>query len=230
MQAIINETIVIIPAFQAEKTIEAVVKPLKELGLKVLVINDASSDQTAVRAQGSGARVISLSQNGGKGNALRVGLTVALQEGFSWMLTMDSDGQHLPEEVPRFLEAVCTMEADVIIGNRMSNPAQMPWLRKLTNRQMSRMLSQLAGQTVPDTQCGFRMIARRVLERLHLATDRFEIESELIVKGARSGFQIVSIPISSVYGASSSHIHPVRDTVRFFQFLRACKKEEQALI
>ena len=141
------------------------------------------------------------------------------------MLTMDADGQHLPEEIPLFLQKAREGGADLLIGDRMGRPRGMPLDRWFTNLIMSRILSGVAGQTVPDTQCGFRMVRRRVLEKVRLTSDRFEVESELVVRAARAGFQIVSVPVSSVYRRQISFIRPLQDTVRFFLFLWRLKKE-----
>ncbi|MBI3614910.1 MAG: glycosyltransferase family 2 protein [Candidatus Omnitrophica bacterium] len=211
--------VVLIPAYQAQAMIGSLVGQAAAQGLPVIVVDDASSDQTSQRAEESGARVIRRQVNGGKGRALREGLEHALKAGYDWILTMDADGQHLPSEIPRFLEAAAQGSADLILGNRMENPKGMPLDRRLTNWLMSRILSSVAGQRFPDTQCGFRLIGRRVLEQVDLDRDRFEIESELLVKSAWAGARIVSIPVSSVYDRNTSFIRPGRDTLRFFRFL-----------
>lgn len=224
MSEVARETVVVIPAYQAERTIGQVVSEVRQLGLATIVVDDASRDLTGPRAQAAGAQVIRMPVNRGKGNALREGLDRALAGDCRWVLTMDADGQHLPKEIPRFLEAAAQRVGEILIGNRMENPRGMPPDRWLTNWGMSWLLSRMAGVRIPDSQCGFRMIAREVLERLELSANRFEIESELVVKGARAGFRIATIPVSSVYQRSLSFIQPVADTLRFFRFLRSCRR------
>jgi len=219
-----SEAVVLIPAYQAQATIRPLVRDILAQGLPVIVVDDASSDETFREAQASGARVIRRPFNGGKGLALREGLDAALEGGYRWILTMDADGQHLPSEIPHFLRAGAQGNADLIVGNRMQNPKGMPLDRQLTNRAMSWILSAIAGQRIPDSQCGFRLISRRLIEQLDLSCDRFEIESELLVKSAWAGCRIVSIPVSSVYRRTSSFIRPVRDTFRFFRFLFMLRK------
>ena len=133
---------------------------------------------------------------------------------------MDADGQHLPAEIPLLLKEATKGESDMIIGNRMGDPHGMPWDRRFTNRIMSWLLSRIAGQHVPDTQCGFRAISRRALESIQLTSERFEIESELVLRCARAGLRIASVPISSVYRHQTSFIRPFRDTLRFLRLLR----------
>ncbi len=221
------ETCVVIPAYRAEAAIESVVKATLEQGLHVIVVDDASGDDTGAMAKKAGAAVIHRAVNGGKGAALREGLQAALQEGFRWILTMDADGQHLPAEIPRFIQIAAEGKVDVILGSRMWNPRGMPFERRLTNWFMSWLLSRITGQRIPDSQCGFRLISHRALKNLDLTSDRFEIESELVIKSSWAGFTLTSIPVSSVYEKHSSFIHPLRDTVRFLLFLRSLRQLRQ---
>lgn len=214
---------VVIPAYEAASTIGSVVLAVRALRLPVIVADDASSDATPEEAEDSGARVVRRSVNGGKGAALRQGMTAALQTGCEWVMAMDADGQHLPREIPRFLERAARGSSDLIVGNRMKDPRGMPWVRWLANRFMSWFISRMTGQRIPDTQCGFRLVSRRVLERVSLTSNRFEIESELVVKTAAAGFRVSSVQISSVYRKESSFIHPIRDTFRFFRLIRSLR-------
>jgi hypothetical protein len=109
--------------------------------------------------------------------------------------------------------------ADMVIGNRMRDTASMPYSRVVTNRFMSWAISVIAGQKIPDSQCGYRLIKRCVLERADLETSNYEIESELIMSAARNGFRIASVPIKTVYGSERSRINPVVDTLRFIFFI-----------
>lgn len=211
--------LVIIPAYQAQSSIGPLVRAIRDQGLPVLVVDDASPDQTSQEAGKAGAAVIRLPVNQGKGAALREGFSKGLAGPYEGFLTMDSDGQHLPEEIPNFLEAAQRSNADLVLGNRMSHPEGMPWVRRLTNRWMSWILSWLIHQRIPDSQCGFRLVHRRLLEAITLSTRRFEIESELLVKAAQAHGKIVSIAVCSFYPDRRSFIRPFRDTVRFFRFL-----------
>ena len=223
-----TDFVVVIPAYRAKGSIGALVSEVARMGLPVIVVDDASEDGTADEAAGAGASVIRRRINGGKGAALREGISKALQGGCGWILVMDADGQHLPAEIPLFLQEARRTDADLLIGNRMGRPRGMPLDRWASNRVMSWILSRVSGQKVPDTQCGFRLIRRQVLEKVRLTCDRFEVESELVVRAARAGFRIASVPISSVYRRQISFIRPFRDTVRFLRFLCRLKKERHA--
>jgi hypothetical protein len=132
---------------------------------------------------------------------------------------MDGDGQHHAGDVDNFLKKMDETNADIVIGNRMSDTSSMPLTRHLTNRIMSFFISKICGHRIPDTQCGFRLIKRSVLENIRFKSSNFEIESELLLKAAKKGFRIESVPIKTIYADEESRINPVIDTVRFIAFL-----------
>ena len=110
--------------------------------------------------------------------------------------------------------------AGIVLGNRMCNGAAMPPVRLHTNRLMSAMVSAMARQRIPDSQCGFRMIRREVLESVPLRAQRFEVESELLLGAAARRWKIISVPVRTIYDARHrSHIQPVRDGLRFLGLL-----------
>lgn len=216
---------VVIPAYQAEGTLGPIVRAIVAQGLPVIVVDDASTDRTAEEAERAGARVVRRGRNGGKGIALREGISLACAGVVPWVVTLDADGQHLPAEIPLLLRAAQTTGADLVIGNRMQNPRGMPLERRWTNRFMSWLISRVTGQSVPDTQCGFRWISSRLWDGIRLSSSRYEVESELVIRAARSGFRVTSVPISSVYRREVSFIRPIRDTVRFLLLLVRLSRE-----
>ena len=214
------KTCAIIPALNAAGTIGKVVKEIKELGIDPIVIDDGSNDQTSKVSRENGAIVLKNEVNSGKGASLREGIARALSERYDRIFTLDADGQHSPGDIPNFLSLLNTKpQADMIIGNRMNSPAGMPLIRKLTNRFMSRVLSGICGQKIPDTQNGFRLIKSSLLENIELKSRRFEIESELIIKAAAKRALIISVPITSIYQNRQSRINPIADTFRFVKFI-----------
>ena len=212
---------VVIPCFNVARTIGPIVRELKKQNIDVLVVDDGSSDLTAEIADSCGAIVLKNRNNYGKGASLRRGFDYVLDKGYNLLIAMDGDGQHLPDDVKNFLKAQNEHpDADIIIGNRMLQPLGMPLIRRLTNRFMSALVSRLCCQHVPDSQNGFRLIRSRILKGLELKSDRFEIESEIILAAVQKEAKIVSIPISSVYKNHSSRISPLLDTLRFIKFIR----------
>lgn len=210
---------VIIPAYNEEMLIGHLVKEVKKNGLDCLVIDDGSADRTKEEAERAGARVISHRKNLGKGLSLRAGFKKAMEGDYDFVITMDGDGQHHPDELRHFVKAAETGDAAVILGNRMRDPKDMPLKRRITNWVMSGLISFIAGQRMPDTQCGYRLIKTDVLRSIPLTTDKYEIESEVLIEASKAGFKIKSIPIKSIYGRQKSQIRPFADTARFISFI-----------
>ena len=137
---------------------------------------------------------------------------------------MDGDGQHAPEDIPAFLSAVAIGSADLVVGNRLANPGRMPWLRLRVNQWMSRRLSRAAGVSLPDSQCGFRLMRLSAWSTLSLKADHFEIESETLLAFVAGGYAVQFIPVRTIYGSERSKIDPVRDTWRWFRWWRRARE------
>ena len=186
----------------------------------MLVVDDGSTDATAERARHAGVDVIVHPQNRGKGESIKTGLRYWLDRDIDYVMLLDADGQHLPEEIMRFIEAAEQNNAKIFVGTRMNDVTSMPWVRRLVNRYMSDKISRACGQRIPDTQCGFRMLHRDVIPELLGGTNRFDYETEMLIIASRSGYRIAAVPITTVYSDEVSSIHPVRDTIRFFKLMR----------
>ena len=215
-----SEVCVLLPAYNEEKNIERVIDAVRSRGYSVLVVDDGSTDSTAQKILASGAPAIYATVNAGKGATLAKGLEKLRKSEYKAAILMDSDGQHDPEEIARFLE-VLEKGADLVIGDRMADPKNMPILRVATNRTMSWIISAVAGQKVADTQSGYRAFSRKAIENIRLKTSRFETETEMIFSAADAGLRIASVPIRTIYAGAPSHIRPGRDTWRFLQLLWA---------
>jgi glycosyltransferase involved in cell wall biosynthesis len=213
------KTCVIIPTYNEAKNIADLLKAIKLHNLDVVVVDDGSSDDTSLIASANGVVVLRNQHNQGKGASLIKGFNYALIRGYDAVITMDGDGQHLPEDILFFLRLARYSDSAIFIGNRMQKAKNMPFLRLMTNRFMSWFLSSMAKQRVPDTQCGFRLFKKEVLERVSLSTSKYETESEIIIKSSRLGFRIESVPIKTVYSNEKSQINPLFDTLRFVRFI-----------
>lgn len=211
---------VIIPTYNESSAIAGLVAAIKARGIGIIVIDDGSTDGTADIARRNGAVTLINEKNLGKGASLIKGFSWCVKQGYDQVITMDGDGQHLTDEIDLFLKAAEEHPgAGIILGNRMWKRGAMPLVRVLTNKTMSWFISRTCRQPIPDTQCGYRLIRRQVLENIALTTSNFEIESEILIKAARAGFTLFSVPITSVYQNENSHIHPFIDSLRFFRFL-----------
>ena len=213
----------LIPAYYEEARIQEVARRALAQLDHVLVLDDGSADRTSEEARKAGAEVIRHERNQGKGAAIKTGLRELMARDFEYVLVLDGDGQHLPEEIPGFLEEANRSGSAFVVGTRMSDTRKMPLLRRMTNRFMSGQISRLCGQPVPDSQCGFRMMRRDVIPHLYCDSNNYDYETEMLLIASREGFRITSVPVSTIYGEEKSKIHPVRDTIRFFKLISRYK-------
>ena len=209
---------VIIPIFNEEKAIGSLVKELKAMGLDVVAIDDGSTDNSPRLVENAGAYLLRNTNRSGKGYSLKRGFQYAIENNFDGVVCMDGDGQHAPEDIKGFIDLAQIKNDCVINGNRLPNASNMPAVRYWTNRLMSALISFACGQSIADTQCGYRYISTAILRQVELKTDAFEIETEILIRSAKKGFQIYSVPVQTIYGDEISHINPLRDTVRFIQY------------
>jgi glycosyltransferase involved in cell wall biosynthesis len=171
-----------------------------------------------VAAQAAGAQVVRHARNRGKGAALRTGLSLAGKQGFEWAFTLDGDGQHAPADIPAFQRCASQTGALLVVGNRMHNAQAMPWLRRRVNSWMSRQLSRRAGRDLPDTQCGFRLVHLKTWAGLSLKTERFEVESEMLMAFLAAQHPVAFVPIQVIGQRRHSRIHPLADTLRWWRW------------
>ena len=210
---------ILIPVYNEFKEIGRLVESLKKKGLPVVVIDDGSTDDSGGIAKQKGAVVIGHDQNQGKGRSLQDGFQYVLKNNYDGVITIDGDGQHDINDIDQFISKAKEHPLSVITGTRMDDPKGMPFVRFVTNRMMSWMISALCKQKIPDTQCGFRLISRDVLKELKLTSSDFEIETEVLIKASKKGFKIYSVPIKTIYRDEASKINPLIDTFRFFIYM-----------
>lgn len=203
----------VIPALDAARSLATVLAGLRAAMPRamLIVVDDGSRDDTYATARAGGDVAVRFEQTRGKGAALRAGITAALERNASAVLTIDADGQHEPSVAPELLGAL--RDADVVVGARTRERGVMPIGRRVTNALASAAVSMIVGAPVPDPQSGFRAVRRAVLEHVHAGGDRYEFETEFLIRAARAGYRIVAVPVPTVYGAPS-HFRRVRDSVR----------------
>jgi len=202
----------LIPAYQAAASLGEVLLRLAALepAPDVLVVDDGSRDATAEVARQFGARLLSFAANRGKGHALLAGFA-ALSE-YDAVVSLDADVQHPREYLPAFVRAA-EAGADLVLGVRARSP-DMPAARRFANAFSSGWASWLAGRRVSDSQCGYRLHTRAVLQHVPLTPGRYEIETEMVVRASRLGFRLERVEIPTVYGEAKSHLSAVRDVPR----------------
>ncbi len=212
---------VIIPAYREGGRIAGVIREVLGYAGNIVVVDDGSPapDTTSADASAAGAFVLRHDVNLGKGAALETGFRHAVGKGYDFVITMDGDGQHDPSDIPLFLDEFVRKRTPVIVGNRMDDPVGMPFVRRMTNRFMSWLLSREMGVKVPDTQSGYRLYRADVLPFIRTGSKRFAAESEVLLDLAALGYGIGSVPIRIIYRDERSKIRPVRDTILFFSML-----------
>lgn len=217
----------IIAAHDEAPHVGGVVAGLKAFELhRILVVDDASTDGTGAVAEAAGAEVLRLEPGagGGKGQVLRAGIAHLQPDAFDYYLFIDGDGQHDPREVGKFLDHVKAQpEADFLIGSRFNDRQRIPKKRWRTNALGSWTLGRIAGVHWEDSQSGFRMIRKRVLDRLDLRSRGFAIEMEISMKASDWKLNWVHIPIRAIYHqGGGSHFRGALDTWLIAWFSLQC--------
>lgn len=212
---------ILIPAYNSERYIDDLFDRLEKVDLlgKAVVVNDGSTDDTLKICEDRGVTVLSNKRNRGKGSALKKGFKYMAESGIGFFITLDSDLQHDVRYIPEFIEKYEETGADIIVGNRLGDTRTMPIERVFSNRTTSYIVSLLAKQKIPDSQSGYRLIKTSAVKDIVLTSDKFEMESELLIKAGRKGLKIGSIPISALYEGAHSSISVFRDTYRFIRLV-----------
>jgi glycosyltransferase involved in cell wall biosynthesis len=237
---------VVIPTYNNEKTLEKVVQDVLSITGHIIVVNDGSTDSTpSILERFRNIRVVSYTQNQGKGYALKKGFELAAKEGYRYAITIDSDGQHFASDIAAFVEKSQEQPDALIVGSRRLPKEKMRQGSSFANRFSNFWFRFIAGITLPDTQSGFRLYPLRKLEGIRFYTRKYEFELEVLVRSAWRGIPVTSIPISVFYPSLEeriSHYRPVKDFIRIsllytifffvvvfyikpFSFLRHLKKE-----
>lgn len=210
---------VVIPTYNEIKTIGPIVKELVAKGFRVVVVDDGSKDKTIIDANKFGAELVIHSKNVGKGRCIREGLEYSLENGCDIVITIDGDGQHNLKEMDKFIEEYKKSGVDIVLGSRMHDPKKMPLVRRCTNAFMSFVISLVLGYKIEDSQCGYRLLSRKAVEKMKLRTTKYEIESEMLLEARRHKLRLSSVNIDSIYHGESSRINPFFDTIRFIKLI-----------
>ncbi len=201
----------LIPAYNCARSVGAVVVGTLQHVAQVLVVDDGSNDETTLKARQAGAFVLRLEDNRGKGGAVRAGLPWLLAGEWSHILMLDADGQHDPADIPGFL--ALAEEHELVVGNRLHQPASIPAKRFWTNYIGTRALSLMTGFPLEDSQCGFRLVRSSLLRQMELVGRRYSVDTEILVRAGRLRARFAHVPVRVIYNGQTSHFRPVADTV-----------------
>ncbi|WP_455069325.1 glycosyltransferase [Prevotella aurantiaca] len=209
---------VVIPTYNNDKTIKAVVEQSLHYCDDIIVVADGCTDNTmSLLHDIDNIKIVAYPQNKGKGYALKTGFKKALEEGFSYAITLDGDGQHYPEDIPHFLKANQEHPHALIVGNRQLEGVDRSKGSSFANKFSNFWFYIQTGKALADTQTGYRLYPLRKLHGLSLLTSRYEAELELLVFASWHGTKIVSIPVQVYYPPRAervSHFRPGKDFAR----------------
>jgi glycosyltransferase involved in cell wall biosynthesis len=203
--------VICIPAFNEERIIGDIVKRAMKYSSEVIVCDDGSSDNTAEEAKKYGAYVIKHETNQGKGAALKTLFVNALEKNPEIIVTLDGDGQFLPEEIPNIIKPISEQNADLVIGYRFDNSNKIPNYRKFGNKVLDKMTSAASGLHFRDTQSGFRAYSQKTLKLINFSTNGFGADSEILINLSKKGLKIVEEKITVIYdtGGKTSTKNPI---------------------
>ena len=213
---------IVIPVYNESKIIGKFIQDLNKIKVSFWIVNDGSTDNTLdILRSHYNTNYLTYSKNRGRGSAVKKGAKELIKQGYTHILIMDADGQHLISDIPIFLECLKQHpNADIIVGNRLLNPSKMPIIRYYTNVFMSKVISSMIRQKVSDTQCGMKLVNLFAFTSIPLKCDRFDFDSELLLEAGTCGFKIKNVPIKCIYHKNRiSKINPLTDTIRFIKLL-----------
>lgn len=190
----------VIPAYNEERFIASTVLRVRKLISRVVVIDDGSRDATAALAAEAGAEVLRLPQNQGKSAALQAGFQFASSQNLAAVVVIDADGQHIPEELPRLLAPILERQADIVIGSRyLQNASHVPRSRVFAHRFFNFLTGIASGETVTDSQSGFRALSPRAVSLMQFQSSRFAVESEMQFIAHQNQLKVVEVPVTICY-------------------------------
>lgn len=204
-------TVACIPAYNVEKTIVDVIKRSLNFVDKVIVCDDGSSDSTSKNVEFTGAVLIKHEKNLGKGAALKSLFKYARENKADVIVTIDGDGQFLPEEIEKLVKPIQNYQFDVVIGNRFLDKHEMPSYRKAGNKILDKFTKLAADLPFEDTQSGFRAYSKNAIEKITFSSNGFGVDSEIIIDAVNKGLKITEKYVTVLYntGEKTSTKNPV---------------------
>jgi glycosyltransferase involved in cell wall biosynthesis len=188
----------------------------------ILCINDGSTDNSLEIIRHHHVNYIHFDTNNGKGYALKVGMAYAKKNGYKFALTLDADLQHDPFYIINFFRTQRKELSDLVIGMRRFSFSNMPFFRVLSNYLTSNIISYIVKKDIFDSQSGFRLYKLKFFDEADIYSDRFQMESEILLHYAKSDAKISYAEIPVIYDAQRSNISHIRDTINF---IKVCTKE-----
>ncbi len=191
--------IAVIPAYNEAKRIASVVENTSNFVDTVVVVDDSSSDATAVVAERAGAMVVHHAQNCGAGAATMTGIEAARAMGAEVIVTLDADEQHDPRDIPSLLQPVLTDRADIVFANRFGQKNHIPFIRRFFNAVGNLVTFATTGRWVNDSQCGFKVFGPRAVREVSIRMSGYEFCTELVRETVQRQWRVAEVPIKVLY-------------------------------
>jgi len=203
-----------IPAYNEGKVIGNVIKRTLQFVDKVVVCDDGSTDETVEEAKMAGAHVIQHPENKGKGAAFKSLFDYAKKNSVDVMVTIDGDGQFLPEEIPKLIKPILEKKSDIVIGFRFDDTSEMPSYRKFGNKVLDRITNLASDLPYRDTQSGFRSYSKKAINSINFIDSGFSVDSEILVDASRKNLKISEEKVTVIYdtGEKTSTMNPISHT------------------
>ncbi len=204
-------TLVCIPAFNEEGSIGSIVKECMKYSEQVVVCDDGSTDKTYEKAELAGAICLKHKKNLGKGAALKSLFDYARNCDVDIIVTIDGDGQFLPEEIPKLKKSIEDKKTDIVIGNRFDNADEMPQYRKFGNKILDKMTNLASDLPIKDSQSGYRAYSKKVIDSVKFNVNGFGADAEILIDASKKGFKISEEKVKVIYntGMKTSTKNPI---------------------
>lgn len=209
---------VVIPTYNNQNTLQKVIDDVAQYSDNILVVNDGSTDKTQqILEQNKTIHVVSYTKNRGKGYAIKKAFKAAIKLGYSYVITIDADGQHFAKDLPTFIDKIEEYPNVILVGSRGLQHENMAAGSTFANKFSNFWLMLETGQKLPDTQSGYRLYPLERMKRFFFFTTRYEFEVEVLVRSLWRGIKIIPVPVSVYYSPIEervSHFRPFRDFSR----------------
>ena len=221
MKANWKNTAVVVPIYNSEKYLLELFNRISEFFPleSIFAVNDASEDNSTNICKKIGVKLIDLKVNCGKGNALQIGFKAAMEAGYIFAFTIDSDLQHKPEDFPNFIQKQNELDLELVIGKRDFSHKKMPLHRICSNTLTSWVVSRVSKQKILDSQCGYRLYNLEILKGMKFQTKRYQFETEIILKISKRNGRVEFTPIETIYDGQKSYISGMRDIKNFIMIV-----------
>lgn len=216
-----DNTAVVLPVYNSSRHLKSLISKLLEYvsPKQIIAVDDGSIDDSAELCSNLGIHLIRFQENRGKGAALWAGMQKAKDLGYKFAFTIDSDEQHNPQQIPVFWQQQQKENSDLILGKRSFKVQDMPWQRICSNRLTSFIVSITVKRDVYDSQCGYRLYRLSLIHDLEIVSQRYQFETEIILKLCKENIKISHVAIDTIYGDETSHIKHGRDIYNFVKLI-----------